>query len=348
MTITIHQDILDYASLSEEAQLVLGFIPGGLHWFEQTSKASSANYVFNSQAEFLSAVLDGLHNTSLLYITPISLLVDPEKLLMLGTDQLVLINDAIRSERFEDAKLRAFENGLLNNIYLKDCSTKFLSKCGLTGNGLFQVMSLSDRIKVTQLADDPQVLNFSPKSSFKDAAGYAVSMAQTPSEFCQLFRFYLTVVNQLRINSSTSDIRLIRVQEIQRALSPFANEMLICPQISGSTGEEEINQAIITWIDYGNEFGFESLPAALLQLAQNIPLYDLFDELLASEVERFQRMIQEFMRHNPVMTPWLSQDGKHLIYPVDSTNPTVRFSLNQQGCLALEEFRYQRLLTSNE
>jgi len=347
MTITIRQDIHDYDSLSKEAKIVLGFIPGGFDWVADVSRTQTANYVFVSEAEFLSAVLDGLHNTSLLYVYGVELLIDPEKLLSTGYKPLHKLSACIDKGKFGQANEVLLENGLYSNLTLFQKIQKFLKYCGVSSNGLFQIISLSDAIALFRVSEADLVKKTTPKIILKDAAAFALSSAQTAKEFCQLFGFYLTVTNKLGLNSSDEGIRLAKVSQVQLSLTPFANEMLNCPQISGSTSDEDIDQAISTWLDFGNEFGFASLPAALEQIALNIPLHDLYETSLAREVSNYQSRISNYMRNRSVGPPTLSQDGQELYYRVDNQGshtptkhpaPLVQFSLNTHGCLVLDEF----------
>jgi len=201
MTITIRQDIHDYDSLSKEAKIVLGFIPGGIQWVADVSRAQTTNYVFVSEAEFLSAVLDGLHNTSLLYVYGVELLVDPEKLLSIGYKQLHKLSAYIDKGEFDQANEVLLESLLLSNPILFREVNKFLKYCGVSSNGLFQIMGLSDAIALFSLSKTDLVKTLKPKVILKDAASFALSSAQTAKEFCQIFSFYLTVVNKLGLNS---------------------------------------------------------------------------------------------------------------------------------------------------
>jgi len=347
MTITIRQDIHDYDSLSKEAKIVLGFIPGGIQWVADVSRAQTTNYVFVSEAEFLSAVLDGLHNTSLLYVYGVELLVDPEKLLSIGYKQLHKLSAYIDKGEFDQANEVLLESLLLSNPILFREVNKFLKYCGVSSNGLFQIMGLSDAIALFSLSKTDLVKTLKPKVILKDAASFALLSAQTAKEFCQIFSFYLTVVNKLGLNSCDENIRLDKASQVQLSLTSFANEMLNCPQISGSTSDEDINQAISTWLDFGNEFGFASLPAAIEQIALNIPLNDLYETTLTREISNYQSSISRYMRNRSVGRPTLSQDGKELHYRVDVEEslapakkpaPRVQFSLNTHGCLVLDEF----------
>jgi len=334
MTITIQQSMLDRGSLSDKSQLILELIPNGVQWVDLSTSQPEPNYTFQSEPELVSAVLDGLHNTRLLYVPALALFVDPEKLYAMTTVDLRTIVEATHDREIDAALAVCGDYDLQTNTQLKSIVQKLLSKCGVSTNSLFQLMNLADMFSLEELADETQKVVSA--SLLKEASNQALEMAQTPSEFADLVSFYIAVVDTLELVSEPAQIRQAKVSEVQVSLTPFAMEMLACPQISGSTSEEDINQAISTWLDYGNSIGFCSNARALQQLAQNLDLSDLHESVLAKEVADYTGKIQIFLRNTSVQKPILRQDGNQLTYPVESDNPTAQLSLDPLGCLTLD------------
>ncbi|MGH1543131.1 MAG: hypothetical protein ACRBHB_22125 [Arenicella sp.] len=342
MTITIQKNVQSFASLSTQTQLVLGFIPEGKRWLEESSSEKSSAYYFDSEADLLSAILDGLHNTKLLYLPLIALLVDPEKILLLGSNKLSQLSNAINDDDSESALLITQGNGLLDNKELKQHTDSFFKKSGLSSNALFQMMTLNDFIVLYSLTNDGDPAYSATNAICAEAGAYAADIAQTPVECCHLYCFYLQIVNKLSLQKVNASDRKNQVEEIYQALVPLADGMLVCPQISGGTGEEEINQAIQTWLDYGNQIGFSSLATALLQLSKNIALDELDAATVTEQVEDYLTDIGVFLRDNSVGDPVLSQDGEKLTYSANNQGTQAQFSLNHAGCLVLDVFSYQK------
>jgi len=344
MTITIHQDIHDYASLSRQAQLVLGLIPGGTRWLQDMSNEDSPSYTYNSEADFLSAVLDGLHNTNLLYIPAIELFADPELFLQLGEKNLEHLCRDLETDNLVNAVDLCFRNHLYNNPTLLSSIKSFLSKSKIPGNALFQQSSLLDQIHLYELANEKALARHNSKSLYEEAAEFAVARAQSVDEFIGLFRLYLVSVDKLQLAQESVDVRELRVDSIYGNLSGPANDMLICPQISGSTSMEEVNSVILTWIEFGNNFGYSSLPAAVLQMAKNIPLNQLYEDTMRREIMAYNNRIHAFLRRNPVTHMSLTQDGNYQLYRAHDKDFQAIFSLDKFGCLVLVDFSQLRVL----
>lgn len=342
MTITIQNTTDDFAGLSPEAQLMIELIPEGKRWFELSSQADAPSFYFDSELELIVAVLDGLHSSDLLYIKQIDLLVDPEKLMSLGEEQLQSIVDNTNTGKNKKISNTILKNaGLLNNALLKRQVNTFLNACDLSEDSLFQTASLNDYIALYLLSNEDEIASDLSNPINVAAASYAVTVSQTPLEFCDFYRFYMTIINKLSLVGVSSTLRKKRVTTVYESLVPFAHSMLVCPQISGLTNAEQVNQSIQTWLEYGGGFGFSSFTTALLQLVRNISLDNLNEEQLTAEVSRYSQKINEYLATNKVIAPALSQDGKTLNYVGESDDPNVLFSLTQKGCLSLKEFTFK-------
>jgi len=339
MTITIQNKVNKLESLSAEAQLMIQLIPEGQRWLELSEQANAPSFVFESEVQLLSTLLDGVHGTELLFIEQLDLLVDPERLMSVGEQSLQTIVDFVASgKNKKNVNSIIKKSQLLSNVVLKTQVEIFFEECGLNEQSLFQVMSLNNYIELYFLANDDEVNEKFAKSDKILAANYAISLAQTVSEFCDFFRFYLNVINELDIENMSGARRKKRVNEIFEALADIAHGMLVCPQISGLTNAEQVNDSIKTWLEYSGNFGFSSFSKALVQLSKNIPLNDLQSDTLISGMNNYSQKINEFLNQNEVGAPALSQDGKFLTYSCTNDGSTITFSLNQHGCLALEEF----------
>jgi len=344
MTIIIQKNISELDSLSKKAQLVIELIPEGERWFELSSQQESPSFHFDSEVELLVAILEGLHSSSLLYIPMISLLVDPEKLMEVDIGKLQQIVDVIQqvktADNIQESTLKG--TGLVSNTTLKKEASTLLEACSLSENSLFQVMKLSDYIAISTLTKElgvtPDVLGFLDIK----AANYAVSVAQTVLEFCDFYRFYMEIVQQLELAKSPTTVRN-KVDAVYKSLAPLAHRSLLCPQISGSIDAAQINQSIQTWMEYGNQFGFSSFSTAMLQIVKNISLTSLEQQQLDVELDGYMQNIEKYFGDNQLQEPVLSQDGKTLSYQGEGSEDDVSLSLNQQGCLAIEKFIFKKI-----
>ena len=347
MTITIQNKIDNFSGLSPEAQLMIELIPEGERWFELSSQPNAPSFHFDSEIELLVAVLDGLHSSDLLYLKQVDLFVDPERLMSLGEEQLQTIVDSVHTGKNKKKVNTIIKNaGLLNNGLLKQAKDTFLDACDLNENSLFQTSSLNDYIALYTLSIDDKIATDVSNKVNVDAANYAVAIAQTPLEFCDFYRFYIITANKLNLVNASSALRKKRIIAVYESLASFAHSMLVCPQVSGLTNSEQINQSIQAWLEYSGMLGFSSFTTALLQLVKNISLDNLNEEKLASEVNNYKEKMQGYFAQNNVLEPILSQDGKTLGYPGEHDDPNVLLSLTQTGCLAVEEFTFQ-VITEN-
>ncbi|RBP53108.1 hypothetical protein [Arenicella xantha] len=334
MTITIQQSMLDTKSLSDKSQLILKLIPNGLTWIDLSTSQLAPHYTFQSESDLILAVLDGLHNTKLLFIPSLELCLDPEKLYAMTTAELTYIVDAASGGNIEQAIEVCDTYNLQSNTQLNSVTQKMLSKCGVKSNSLFEAMSISDLLSLdAQFSRMPKTPN---TTILKEASSLALESAQTPRDFADLMSFNLVVVDKLDITDNDVASRNKAIWQVMQALNPFAMELLNCPQLSGSTAEDEITQAVSTWLDYGNSIGFCSNARALLQLAQNLELTQLQESVIAKATADYVGKTQMFLRSAIIQPPVLLQDGTCLTYAVESSNPSTQLSLDPHGCLTLD------------
>jgi len=334
MTITIQQSMLDLGSLSEKTQLILELIPNGVYWTDLSASQATPNYTFQSEPELVLAVLDGLHDTRILYIPNLNLFVDPEKLYALTETDLRVFVKVVSGQNLDAALLICERYDLQTNTELKPVVSKLLTKCGVSSHSLFHIISLADMLSLATFAG--QMEGAASAALLKEASNHALRVAQTPIEFADLVSLYVVIVDQLSLSNETVSVREKAVNETVKSLNPFAMEMLGCPQISGSTSAKSVDEAVTTWLDCGNSIGFCSNARALLQLARNLDLTDLQEPELSKSVADYLGKTQVFLRSVQVQSPVLRQDGGQLNYAIDSDNPLAQISVDPLGCLLLD------------
>ena len=178
MAITIQKQLDNDSVLSPNAQIILQPIPEGRSWFDQSVESTSLNYVYPSEADFLSAVLSGLHATDLLYIPEIKLLVEPQNLLNMDKVKLREFYESIQQKSHAKALEICTEYGLVTKDVLMKEVKPFLDELELNEESLFSVMDQNDYLYLHDAIRNNDLTDFSNTGShFSNAAEFAIELA---------------------------------------------------------------------------------------------------------------------------------------------------------------------------
>ncbi|MEK6347836.1 MAG: hypothetical protein V4764_10170 [Burkholderia sp.] len=307
------------ARLSEAARLTLALIDGAAAWFAWAAAAPAARYQFADETQLVAAVQQGLHAAPLALLPALGLLVNPIKLLSLGTDDLRVLTEAEAPDASADARARARTRLDAHQLLAQDAlaaGTAFLAQLGVDGAPVFQAVDLDGRLALAVLAGMDEVARH-PEFVQHEAAAFAVSNARTVLEFTDLFRFYLDSAERLGNPSAQATQRRKAAQTALDHLYPALFGALDCPQVVGLPSPGEVAQVVREWLASGRALGFVRLSRAALQVARHGGYRDERGAQAQQLVARYLTDATALLSESEIASGVLGQDGGTCSYPID-------------------------------
>ncbi len=324
-SVTIGGRVLTHTrGLAGSTQAVLEMTNGGMEWLSWAI-SSRVELSFESERDLVVGVQRGLHGDPLMLIPNLGLRVHPDRLMALNTEQLAALQSGAAAPVLT-------QQGLLTQQDLS-LAGEFLTQLGVSGAALFQSLSLSDQIALTNLARAGSV----PKAN--EAAQFAVQQAQTVPEFVDYFRFY-----GLAAGAGTTPAT--RARMAQEALSLLLST--VWGTLSGPTlgaaelaNPELVRATIANWSATGNTLGFARVSSAALQLAQAGALQATTVEGVQQRMQQYLTQAQSFVLRGGLGVLSLSQAGESVVVLYRSDAAVATVQVDASGVVSLTSFSSQ-------
>lgn len=313
-------------AFSEKFRLVLGLIPSGQEWLAWAIGDSNAHFAFADEEALLSAA-PTLHDSALVLLPALGLLVCPAKLAAMEIDALktLLAAEQVGDEEAQ-AKARAVlaEQGLLTQADLA-AGPALLAKLGVADAPVFQIMDYSAHVAVLALVD---VLNDVDAELAGEAAAFALTVSSTPAEFADNVEIYVTLAGE----GEAPEARARRIANVLRALNGKLFGYLSTQQINESYAAAVVGQVIGQLLTRGMFLGFTRLSLAAREVA--VVGKPMTPEAVAAAVKasiepissllaaHFWRMEPGVLRQDGATEFPIVQDGRELVILL-ATNGTL-------------------------
>ncbi len=310
--------------LASTTQAVLEMTNGGMEWLFWAIN-TRVELSFESERDLVVGVQRGLHGDPLMLIPTLGLRVHPDRLMALNTEQLA----ALQSGAAEPVLT---QQGLLTQQDL-GIAGEFLMQLGVSGAAVFQSLSLSDQIALTNLARAGSVPNAN------EAAQFAVQQAQTVPEFVDYFRFY-------GLATATGSTPATRARTAQAALSlllPAVWGALNGPTLGAAdmTNPALVHGTIANWSATGNALGFARVSSAVWQLAEAGALQLTTPEAVQQRMQQYLTQAQSFVLRQGGGVLSLSQAGESAVVLYRSGTAVATVQVDASGVVSLASFSSQ-------
>ncbi|MCO7189546.1 MULTISPECIES: hypothetical protein [unclassified Pseudoalteromonas] len=327
MTIIVNnKEIEQLDQFADKTQTLIQFLNQGAHSTDALIQQSEV-LSFTSEAQFIEQLYLGLMNSTMLYLHQIPLSVDIKKLLELSTNDLRdLATFSNRDSETDKARLasilakyRLVDSAILNKIAL------FYRRYNLNYHTLGWGASFHDQLTLySVICYCEQVYDLSNQTVIP-ACQWATQQAQSLSEFAHYFCIYLAWKNNKKEMPGTPD-HLVDI------LAPVVNSNLDSPIVTFELQAIDLHNAIKQWHEGGNNLGFSSFSAGLLNIVLNI---DLHTDDLVKAANDYLSTLQTTLSNALASDSFVCQAGLCRHYLFKLHNSEALLNVDSQGCLSL-------------
>jgi hypothetical protein len=339
MTVTVSRRRFHRLSdLSEHARIVLAFVPGGEAWLDWARQDQRPRYRFEDDTALVAAVQDGIHDSPLVLLPRLELIVSP--LLLMGLD----IQDLRRLARAEgkggdEAMAEARDVLAGHDLATWDDLTGadvFLDRLGVGGWPLFATMTLGDRLTVLDLMRDRGETG---TADFRrEAAAFASSLSLTPAEFADYYRIYFGRSGEAGPSRETPAQRQARIRATVGRLEPLLFPVLECPRVEGRATAWDVTVAVQEWLGMGHQLGFLRLSRAVQQVIAHCSFADESEESAERAVAAYLERAQAVLGSADLQPGPLRQDAAAREFRAVSAGGEAVIELRPDGLVALSYF----------
>ncbi|WP_448135826.1 hypothetical protein [Stenotrophomonas rhizophila] len=339
------RSILHPHQLSPLGQRVLSLLDGGVPWVQWAMASTTQRYAFGDEGSLLDGVQQGLHGARMAWLPQAGLQIGPVKLLSLGQEDIDTLcrieageDDRPASLRFHDLLSR---HALLTNTALQ-AYRPFLASIGVADAPLFQQLDFHESRALCQLSSEQGTAMASDAPS-PEAAGFALTNARRPIEFCDYYRFYRTAPH----TADSAEQRRLDAMYMLQLLLPNLFEMLDDAQLTHLPAPEEVDQAINATLASGRTVGFARISLAAQQLSIGLPPAHLGEQAVAEHARCRMRDVQALLGSHRVHSSRLGQDGAsmHCLIEGKHGHAAVQveensITLARYSCPGIDDARY--------
>jgi hypothetical protein len=332
MTLSVASRRIDRAhDLSEHARHVLGFVDGGSHWLHWAVRDPHARYHFEDENALVAGVQAGLHDSGLVLLPRLGLLVSPVKLMTLDLADLRTLAKAEEGHAQSARKVV----GILSGHDLVPASELaglpgLLKEMEVNEAPLFQCMTLGEQLAILELrdVDDESELH-------GEAAVFARHQSRTALEFVDYYRAYLGLETARPLKSR--ERRQERAEEALATLLPILFHALDCPRVDALAPPWEVSAATEEWLLMGRRLGFSRLSRGVQQVIANADFSGEEDEEAERIVGAYLAGAQALLMSAEFDAGRMSQDGTCIFRAASQTHEAV-VAAPPSGIITLSSF----------
>ncbi|MBI9076660.1 MAG: hypothetical protein JEZ02_14735 [Desulfatibacillum sp.] len=320
-------------AFSHRFRLIAELVVGGPQWLRFAMFSHTDTYMVGSEAELLALMQEGLHASSQMLLTELNLLTDPFKLWSLPEEDLALLGTARREHSVLDilAKYNLFD---FNSLRVGEV---FLESLGILDKAVFQVMNLSDRLALMDLAltagnQDADKIDIQAK---EEASQFALQHSQNAREFVAGFRLYFAVLE--KFPARTRKTRLKRVQIVWEDYNELCDSLVETFTLGKGYDSKDLSMEIKNALAGLRQIGFSNKSDALRNLMQNTLLKCQDQPLARKIVSDYMTATVNLISTGKVESREVLQDGV--------TRLSFASALAAPGGMALVDIDRQGLVT---
>lgn len=323
--------------LSESFVAISKLINNASQWLQWafSEPARVFDLSVRNEGELLTRMLEGLHGTALVKIDnhDQGLLVHPLKLMELtkGKSGVKPIEAILKAEDGYRDILK--DNNLLTRTDLKDGMT-FLKGLGVDKSLIFQNITLADQILLVQLHKSLKHRKINDTQS-KEAAQFAIDLAQTAGEFGDCFNFYLAVWEKLANTCRTKETRKQKAHKTWRTLTPLSYSLLETFSFSREFIWEKLFTEIKSCLLNGFQPGFISLPKAICHIMAHTPYTNQAGDEAREIITQSMDLVNDTIVKGIHQDIRLSQDGLTRSYTFMQSNIRTILEVDTWGIVTL-------------
>lgn len=332
MSIVIGNRPLSLRDLSERARLVLSWIDGGPQWFEWAAGSPAATHRFEDETAMLRAVQAGLHDSPLLLLPEIGLLVGPAKLMTLRLDDLRLLAHAGSHAEIQHLVQEVARIGEAEHLFFYrdfDKADVMLAAMQVASAPLFRTRSLMEQVALVELERDGVCT--SPLAA--EAAAFAVARAGTVRTFVDLVRTYLRLAETV-----PGDRRVDGIDHLLTALRTVSFGALEGPRVQGLASLADIRAAVANWLQSARAIGFARTSLAIEQLVSHGGYSGETRQPPATMMQHYMSRAQALLGVTQFAEGRLEQDGATMRYTARTPLESIELELSPQGVLTIARY----------
>lgn len=326
--------------LSAKGQIILDLMPLGESWLRRMG-AAGQQYVFESEAEFLVGIQQGLHGNGTLLLPVLKLMVSPHVLHAMHLHELERIR-AVEQHPNE----KSFDLNLRTTLVRQRLWTEaelvvgdhFLEHTVTPGRPVFSSRCLADRIAIFELVSEASTSITLNAMLQKEAAEFAVMQAQNALEFVDYYTFFMSTIKDPEPAPKLAPQRLRSAEALAYALTPVLFDYLWCPQFDPAPSAEELPSMLAAWCSQGYRLGFPRVSAALANVTQYAGLEGATGKAAIAIINRYMDRIQALWLERVPTTVRYSQSGGQKEYIYRMPEGTVTLQMSSDGSLTIGSY----------
>ncbi len=330
-------------AFSHKFRLIAEMIVGGGQWLRFALHSQKDTFVVLTEPELLALVQKGLHDSPHMVLSRLDLLVNPMKLWGLPDDDLALLATA----RKEASVLDVLARHALADYTSLDFGTEFVHKLEVGHEPPFRVMDLADRLSLLGLALEMELWDQGKPPTVRvqrEAAGFAVYLAQNAGAFADQFRFYLALWGKHESGRKSGKKRAELAWEDYNGLcDPWMETITLGRGYDAMDLSLEIKNALA-----GNfQLGFSNKASAMHNFVANTALDNQPLPEARRIVGQYMSNVASFIGSGKVNGTEVTQDGitrLHFISSLWVPGDEVRVDVNRQGVVTVNWARVNKPL----
>ncbi len=325
------------------AGTVLGLVNSGNAWLMWAIGDTKFDYSYPDEGALLTDLQRGLHGIDLMLLPRVNLQVHPIKLLEMGAEDLSVVTAVITAADANpviDARgQKVLERHQLWSQADLAIGTEFLMNAGVVENPVFRTISLPDRIALFNLVGDTPSDNTLNQTLQKEAAAFAVGLAQTPSEFVDYYQFYFACLDETDPAPARAAARTRKAESLLTSIQPLLFDRLSCPTASGVPTPDQMHAIICEWLSRGKNLGFARLSLAMAQIARSAGFPNATAAFALKTIEQYYGQVHQLLAKGSADETRLSQDGAERSYFYKHEGSSVEVSLASDGRVSLRAYQ---------
>lgn len=331
MTIKIEgTEMQSVDQLTGRNQLIVSMIPNALPWIQSNISRKSNTLVFANEDELIGQIGLGLSATSVIELAGAGLTLDAKKFIDFSTEDVIALTIDEKDADNQSAQLSALIHRyhLLTNIELSTV-TSVIEQSQLP-LPIHWTVGLKDRVNCYRCLNYAGRVMPVKSSVMKEASKWALSRAQTLTEFGHYYCVYLRFVTS---NNNGAQVSSESINQAVDALTSVVLECLDCPLVTFELDDKNLKSAFGQWVDSGNALGFSNLASGLLSIVMNIDLRA--KGALEPEAARYLQQLKTLLCEKLANDTYISQAGqcRHYVYSLPEREIVV--NVDEIGCLSI-------------
>jgi hypothetical protein len=325
------QQIENIYGVSNRFQAILSMIPGGMSWFKWVAAANTPPVYATDENQLLRLTLEGLHTNGYICFNFFRAHID--KILSMPALDVEQLSAAGTNATGTEPNIAAVmkNNNLLTYSDLGGVND-FITSASLSGSPLFQMPSFSDLLALSVFVKQTASVKPGIKTQ---ALSFAQNNAATVDEFIDLFFFYTFTAQNLLKGNLSAAAQNSEVQALYNQLLPITYFLLFTPNLGAGNTEPAIKQALQEQARVSNFIGYDTSPAAALNLVQNINPVNQPEASLQTQTESYLATIKNLVSFTAAGPGTISQDGRLTTFRVENEQALALVGVDAPGNIVL-------------